>query len=171
MSLSSGRVTSSVALLALTVWIGGLITLGAVVAPVVFASAPHAIAADAMTHVFARFDKVAMAAAAIVLATEAVRARVSGRLGAADIARALVTVALAGCAVAEGLWITPKITDLHASGAMRGVGEAGASLDAAHALAEQLGKGSALLAVLLIALHVATIGRTREAAVDIADRD
>lgn len=157
MTLSSGRLTSTVAFLSLTLWIGGLITLGAIVAPVVFASAPHAIAADAMTAVFARFDKLAMACAAVLLATEALRARAS-RLRPLDVGRALVSIVLAGCAALEGLWVTPKIVDLHASGAMRGVGEAGASLDHAHALAEQLGKGQAVLAIVLIALHVLTLG-------------
>jgi hypothetical protein len=167
MTLSTGRVTSAIALLALTVWIGGLIVLGAVVAPVVFAAAPHGIAADAMTSVFVRFDKIAMVAAVVVLGTEAVRARVSARPGHAEVARVVLSVVLAACAALEGLSVTPKIAELHASGAMRGVGEAGASLDSAHALAEMLGKGQALLAVGLIVLHVLTLpaaGTSRKAA-------
>jgi uncharacterized membrane protein len=159
----SGRITSTVALMALTVWVGGLVVLGAVVAPIVFGAVPYATAADAMTLVFKRYDKIAMGAAVVVLATEAVRARLSGRFGAADTARALVTLVLAAMAAAEGLWITPKIAELHAEGVMRGVGEAGASLDSAHALAEQLGKGQAVLALVLIALHLFTVGRTHVA--------
>jgi hypothetical protein len=60
-------------------------------------------------------------------------------------------------AVVEGLWVTPTIAGLHAAGAVRGVGDAGAALASAHALAELLGKAQALLAVTLIALHMATL--------------
>jgi hypothetical protein len=159
MKLRDSRVTTTVALVALTVWIGGLLALGAVVAPILFASVPYALAADTMTAVFARFDKIAMAAAAVVLATEAFRARVSGRVTVGDIVRILVSLVLVGLALTEGIWVTPTIANLHAAGAVRGVGEAGASLASAHALAEQLGKAQVLLAALLIALHVGTLGR------------
>ncbi len=163
------RLTSTIALVALTAWIGGLLTLGAIVAPIVFAAVPFALAADTMALVFARYDKLAMGAAAVVLATEAVRARTGARLTRGQVARVVTTVVLAGMAVVEGLWITPKIAGLHAEGAVRGVGEAGLALASAHAMAEQLGKGQALLAVLLIALHVGTVGPAR--APDLARRD
>jgi hypothetical protein len=157
------RVTTTVALVALTVWIGGLLALGAIVAPIIFAAVPFALAADSMAIVFARFDKVAMGAAAVVLATEAVRVGTGARLTLAGSLRVAVSVVIAGLAVAEGLWVTPTIAGLHAAGAVRGVGEAGASLATAHTLAEQLGKGQAFLAIALIALHVGTLGRVREA--------
>jgi len=155
MKLADPRLTSTVALVAITAWIGGLLALGAIVAPTVFAAVPFALAADTMAVVFARFDKVAMGAAAVVLATEAVRAR--GGVAVRDLLRVVVSVALAGMALAEGLWVTPTIASLHASGAVRGVGDAGQKLASTHALAEQLGKGQVLLAVALIALHVLTI--------------
>ena len=159
MNLRSPAITSTIALTALTVWIGGLLALGAVVAPIIFAAVPFALAADAMAAVFSRFDKVAMACAAVLLATEAFRARVAGRVTVGDVGRILVSLVLVGLALAEGVWVTPTIANLHASGAVRGVGEAGASLAAAHTLAEQLGKGQVLLAVLLIALHLGTLDR------------
>ena len=68
------RTLAIVALLAVAVWLGGLVALGAVAAPVVFSTVPWPSSADAMSIVFRRFDAVAMACAAIVLATEAVRA-------------------------------------------------------------------------------------------------
>ena len=68
------RILTIVALLAVAVWLGGLTALGAVAAPVVFSTVPWPSSADAMTIVFRRFDAVAMACAAIVLATEAARA-------------------------------------------------------------------------------------------------
>jgi hypothetical protein len=158
------RVTSTVAIIALTPWIGGLLALGAIVAPVVFASVPFAQAADAMTTVFARFDKLAMGAAAVLLATEAVRARsLRFPIERTHLARIGVTVALVAMAVADGLWVTPTIARLHSEGAVRGVGEAGEALASAHSLAETLGKAQALFAVALIALHFATIPRDDEA--------
>jgi hypothetical protein len=113
-----------------------------------------------MAVVFSRFDKLAMGAAAVVLGTEAVRAHVEqreGSAGRAQVARVVVTLVLAGLAVAQGLWVTPEIATLHADGAVRGVGEAGMRLATAHTIAEQLGKAQALLAVALIALHFATL--------------
>src|SRR5271165_1109743 len=71
---SLDRAASSVALLALAVWLGGLVALGAITAPIVFAVAPYPQSADAMTLVFRRFDHVAMACAAFVLGAEAVKA-------------------------------------------------------------------------------------------------
>lgn len=153
------RITTTLALLSLTVWIGGLVALGAVAAPIVFAAVPFALAADAMTAVFARFDKIAMAAAAVLLATEAVRARTGHRVTVGDAVRIIVSLVLAALAVVEGVWITPKIANLHAAGAIRGVGEAGESLATAHTLAEQLGKAQVLLAIVLIAVHVGTLSR------------
>ena len=159
MKLTDPRLTTTIALCALSVWIGGLLSLGAVAAPLVFGMVPLPLAADTMALVFARFDKVAMSAAAIILATEAVRVRSGGPLGSGQLARVLVSVALAGSAVLEGLWVTPTIAGLHAAGAVRGVGEAGQSLASAHALAESIGKAQALLAIALIALHVWTLTR------------
>jgi hypothetical protein len=147
---------STLALLALTAWIGGLLTLGAIVAPIVFASVPFGVAADTMARVFARYDRLAMACAAVVLGTEAWRAR-RGGMSKKDVARVGLSVVLAALAVVEGLWVTPTIANLHAAGVVRGVGEEGARLAATHAMAEQLGKGQALLAVFVIALHLATV--------------
>jgi hypothetical protein len=156
----NSRVTSTVAIVALTVWIGGLLTLGAIVAPIVFSSVPFQTAADTMTVVFSRFDKLAMGAAAVVLGTEALRAHIEQREGAmtkGHLARIVVTLVLAGMAVAEGLWVTPEIAALHGEGAVRGVGDAGMKLASLHSIAEHLGQAQALLAIVLIALHFTTL--------------
>jgi hypothetical protein len=160
MKASDPRVTSTVALVALTVWIGGLLTLGAIVAPIVFSAVPFQTAADTMTVVFSRFDKVAMGAAAVVLGTEAMRAHVEQReagMTTGHVVRLVVSLVLAAMAVAEGLWVTPEIAGLHAEGAVRGVGEAGMRLATLHSAAEHLGQAQALLAVVLIALHFTTL--------------
>ena len=95
--------------------------------------------ADAMTVVFQRFDSVAMACAAVVLLTEAVRA--VGRLpfARADHVRAGVSVLAAAMAVYEGASVSPRIAALHAEGAIRGVGSAGMELSKLHDMAELLG--------------------------------
>jgi len=167
MKPSDPRIPTTVALVALTVWVGGLLALGAIVAPVAFGTLPRDLAAGMMAIAFARFDKVAMGAAAVVLGSEAWRLRGSAAvvLDRASMARVIVSVIVTGLACADGLWLTPTITTLHTQGAVRGVGEAGAALASAHALAEQSGKAQVLLAIALIALHVYTLP-SRKAARD-----
>jgi Domain of unknown function (DUF4149) len=148
------RIAATLALLAIAVWMGGLVALGALAAPVVFSTVPLALAADAMTVVFRRFDLVAMSCSAIVLATEA--ASVMGRapLGPAARARVAVSVFAVALAVLQGLHVSPHIAALHAAGALRGTGAAGAELARWHDLAEACGKGQLALLAAAIALHV-----------------
>jgi putative copper export protein len=151
------RVLSSVALLAIAVWVGGLLALGAVAAPVVFGMVSFPSNADAMTVVFRRFDLVAMTCAALVLATESVRpiaGLASERLAPA---RAGASLIAAIAAVVEGVKISPRIADLHASGAIRGVDEAGRELARLHDLAEACGKIEVALLAVVVILHVVAL--------------
>jgi uncharacterized membrane protein len=150
------RTLSIVALLAIAVWLGGLIALGAIAAPIVFATVSYPSSADAMTLVFRRFDAVAMGCAAIVLATEALRG--AGGIGGAgfvraDHARSFVSVMAAAAAVYEGIKVSPRIAALHAAGAIRGVDSAGLELARLHNVAEECGKAQILLLAVVIALH------------------
>jgi len=61
------RVTGVVAMLAIALWLGGLIVLGTLVAPVIFSQVSMPWSADAMTVIFQRFDGVAMSCAAALL--------------------------------------------------------------------------------------------------------
>jgi hypothetical protein len=135
------RVLDAVAILSIAVWLGGYATLGAVVAPLVFGMVPAPTSGDAMTAVFARFDRVALACAALALLCEAghaiLRARPITRL---DMARAALVALAAGLAVYVAGVITPHIVALHQSGAVRGSGPAGLELDAVHHTAETLAK-------------------------------
>jgi hypothetical protein len=151
------RALAVVALLAVAVWLGGLAALGAVAAPVVFSMVPWPWSADAMTVVFRRFDAVAMACAAIVLTTEAVRG--IGGLSATrvDRARALVSLLAAGAAVLEGVKISPRIAALHAAGAIRGVDGPGIDLARLHDQAEWCGKAELLLLSVAVVLHVVAL--------------
>lgn len=157
------RVAATVAVLAAGVWVGGMVALGACAAPAVFNLTPAPHSGNAMGVAFARFDKIALGAAVFVLAAEVARTWAAGgraRLVAARIRRFTAFI-MAGCAVYIGLVLTPQINDLHRNGAQRGVGPAGATLDAVHKRAELVGKLETGLGVALVALHVFTLSFRR----------
>lgn len=145
-----------VQLLAVALWAGGLITLGAIVAPIVFRVVHAPESADAMTLVFGRFDSVAITCAAIALVAEAAFALRGGHVTRADLARAACLVVAAGLAIAIGAWLSPGITELHRAGAIRGLGDGGLALERMHHLAERLAKGELLL---LLAVFILTIAK------------
>lgn len=157
------RVPSSldgVTMLAVSLWLGGLVVLGTVVAPTVFRNVPPPYGADAMTLVFRRFDRIAMAAGVIGTVAEVVRlvrARRTSRAGTTsmawlDWARGAMITAAATLALAQGLSLSPTIEGLHRSGAVRGVGAQGQALDVVHHWAERSGKAQVglLLAYLIV---------------------
>jgi uncharacterized membrane protein len=156
-------VTGSMALLATGVWLGGLLVLGAIVAPTVFREVPAPSSADAMTFVFITFDKLAMMSAAIVAVCEVVRFRSDAphAITRIDLAR-LATIAVAGTlAVVQGVWLSPQIVALHQGGAIRGLGALGERLDRVHAWSETCGKTESLLLVVLVVLLVHALALPR----------
>jgi hypothetical protein len=157
------RALSTIALLAIAVWLGGLVALGALAAPVIFAVVPFPSNADAMTIVFRRFDLVAMTCAALVLATEAVRPMARLTFERLALARAGATLVAALAAVYEGVRVSPRIADLHAAGAIRGVDAAGIELARLHDVAEWCGKIELLLLVAVVALHAVALSGAAEA--------
>jgi hypothetical protein len=152
-------VAGSLALLATGVWLGGILVLGAIVAPTVFREVPAPTSADAMTLVFTTFDKLAMTCAAIVAVAEVVRYRIDRRpVTAIDVAR-LAVIAVAGAlAVVQGAWLSPTIVALHRDGAIRGLGPLGERLDHFHAWSERCGKTESLLLIVLVVLLVHALG-------------
>ena len=154
-----------VELVAIALWLGGIVALGAVVAPVVFRTVAAPSSADAMTLVFRRFDKVAMGCAAAVLVAEAARVAVAPPVAGAARRWAGVRMALAGIAMTLAVWqgvsLSPRIEALHRGGAIRGLGESGLDLEAVHRLAETVGKGQVL--ALLLLLGVYAMGRAGSA--------
>jgi hypothetical protein len=154
--------------LAVALWLGGLVALGAVTAPIVFAVAPMPQSADAMTLVFRRFDLIAMTCAAVVLASEAARVIARVPFRRLDHARAAVGVLAAIVTTYEGMNVSPRIADLHIAGAVRGVGVAGVELSRLHDTAELCGKTAVLLLAGLVILQAAAAhtaapsGRGRE---------
>ncbi len=148
-----------VQLLAIAVWAGGLLALGAVVAPIVFRVVPAPTSADAMTRVFGRFDAVAIACAAITLVAEAGFAVRGGRITRADMARASALVVATGLAITIGVWLSPGIAELHRQGAIRGVGDAGIALQRLHRLAEMLAKTEIVALLVAFVLAVTKVAR------------
>jgi hypothetical protein len=148
------RAATALALVAVALWLGGLVALGAVVAPTIFTLVSMPQSADAMTMVFLRFDVVAMSCAAVVLTTEALRALARVPFARVDHVRAGASVLAAAAAVYEGASVSPRIAALHAAGALRGRGAEGIELDRLHHGAETLGKTEVILLVAVVVLHV-----------------
>lgn len=155
------RVSALASLLGIAVWLGGLVALGAIAAPLIFSIVPLPTSADAMTAVFLRFDTVAMSCAVVVLAAEAAQAGARVPFAAVDHVRAALSVFAAVLAVAEGKIVSPRIAALHGAGAIRGVGSGGWELAKLHDTAELLGKAQLLLLVCVLAMRVLTLTRLR----------
>lgn len=152
------RVATTVAVMALGLWAGGLIALGACAAPFVFERTPYPWSGHAMGAAFQRFDRIAIGCAVIVLGAEVVRTIVALRRRPARALWARLrrygAIVLAAAAVYSGLRLTPEILRLHEAGERRLPGNA---LDVVHAQAELVGKGIVILAAFLIVLHVMTL--------------
>ncbi len=146
------RALVAVELLALAAWMGGLATLGAVVAPLVFGIVPAPWSADAMTAVFRRFDVVCEACAVVVVAIEASLDFLRRPLTWLDGVRGACAVAAAWCGFVVATKVSPMIEALHRAGAVRGSGEDGLALDRAHHLAEALAKFELAALALLVVL-------------------
>ncbi len=159
MKLLLPRVTATVSLLAVALWLGGLVALGALAAPVVFSVVPLPTSADAMTIVFRRFDQVAMGCGAVVLASEAMRVIGGVPFARPDQLRAGTSVLACALAVLQGVYVSPRIAALHVGGAVRGVGDAGLELSRLHGVAETVGKAELLLLVVVVAAQVVALSR------------
>jgi Domain of unknown function (DUF4149) len=161
------KATASVEVCALSLWLGGLVVLGACAAPVVFRVIPAPWSGDAMGEVFRRFDGVAMASAVVVLGCEALRLALQRGPSAAALAeraRAPLALGAAVCAIYGGLRLSPAIMALHAAGAVRGFGPDGTELERLHALAEGVAKVEIVTGLLLLVLQIATLGARKESA-------
>jgi hypothetical protein len=157
------RVFASLAVVAAGTVLGGILALGACAAPMVFSMTPPPFSGNAMGAAFARFDRIAVGASAVVLGAEMVRTWLARRRRPEIVARIrrLAAILLAGAASAIAIYATPTINDLHKAGVRRGEGTEGARLDAVHRQAETLGKAELGFAALVMVLHVFTL-RSRE---------
>jgi putative copper export protein len=156
------RAAAIVAVVALALWVGGLVALGACAAPLVFGMVPAPWSGDAMGAVFRRFDGVAITCAVVVLGCEAIRLWAApsvrpGRPSVRERARGLFAVVAALAAIFTGVQISPRIVALHAAGAVRGLGAAGLELERIHRLAETLGKIEVTFGLLVLILQILTL--------------
>jgi hypothetical protein len=156
----SVTVAAVVYVLVLALWAGGLIVLGAVVAPTVFRIVPAPTSADAMTVVFRRFDVIAMTCSVIALLAEAGLAWRGGRPRRVDVVRAGSTVVAAVLAIVEGLYLSPAIQGLHRDGAVRGWGEPGQALERLHRMAETSAKAELVFLLMSLVLVVLRVRRS-----------
>jgi uncharacterized membrane protein len=143
---------------ALSLWMGGLLVLGAIVAPTVFRIVPAPSSADAMTIVFRKFDAVAISCALVCLFAEAMLAWRGGKASRQDLVRSLSVALATACAITVGAWLSPAIQALHRSGAVRNVGADGLELERLHRIAESTAK---IEVALLAAVLVLTLLRAR----------
>jgi hypothetical protein len=154
------RGAASVAVLALGLWWGGLLALGACAAPMVFEFAPYPYSGQAMGAAFARFDGLAIGCGVVVLGCEMVRTWLArGNRGWLPRLRRYLTIVLAGATVYSATLLTPQIMQLHSEGVRRRVGPEGERLERIHDSAELIGKITVPGAMLLTVLHVLAVGR------------
>jgi uncharacterized membrane protein len=151
---NASRALTAISLAAIAVWVGGMLALGAIVAPVVFGMVAAPMSADAMTVVFRRFDRVALVCVVVLLLTEVALAIVRKPILRVDVARAMTAAVGGALVLVQALVISPRIESLHRAGAIRGLGPMGTDLESTHKLAELGGKTQAIVALVLIALHV-----------------
>jgi hypothetical protein len=157
------RVTSSVEVCALALWVGGLVALGACAAPVVFRVVPAPLSGDAMGEVFRRFDVVAMTCGVVVLACEAMRlVRGAPMRSLAERSRAPLAVVAATSAIYGGARISPAIIALHVGGAVRGFGPDGTELERLHRIAENIARIELAAGLVLLVLQIVTLGTLEE---------
>jgi hypothetical protein len=150
---------TTIAVIAVGLWMGGLVALGACAAPFVFKLTPAPFSGDAMGAAFARFDSIALGAAVVALGAEVLRTWAAGRRGGAPArVRRGLAIALAAAAAYIALGLTPRIISMHQAGVTRG----DPVLDAVHARAELVGKLELAGGLALIALHVFTLATRRE---------
>jgi hypothetical protein len=150
---------ATIYVLAIAAWAGGLVVLGAIVAPTVFRIVPAPSSADAMTVVFGKFDAVAMTAAAIALVAEATLFLKDGKATRLDLARGAACVLAGVLAIVVGAWLSPGISQLHRNGAVRGFNDAGIELERLHRLAESAGKAQLALLLVVLVLLLAKLAR------------
>ncbi len=106
---------------ALVIWVGGLITIGSVVAPSAFAALQAAggtgqppLAAAVVGEVLRRFHVVGYAAGGVLLSTLLVM-KVIGPRPPGFGARLVLIGAMLGMSLTSGVWVDPQIASMRAS--------------------------------------------------------
>ncbi len=133
-----------VSLLALTVWLGGMVTIGSVAAPSAFDVLGSADAASLVGEMLRRFHLVSYGAAAIVLVSLTGMALLGPRPRALGLRLAL-TAAMLAAMVVSGFWVDRRIAVMR-----REIGQPVASLPAGDARRIAFGRLHGLSTMLLL---------------------
>jgi hypothetical protein len=153
-------ILDAVVVIASLVWAGGLLALGAIAAPIVFRSG-NPEAATLMMSIFVRFDRVAVAAAAALLAAEAISLLTRRPMRRADrVTRVGLALVLAACAGLQAWYLSPAITGMYQQGVRRNVGAAGARFERVHRASERTSKATAFAALALAVFVLRSRGRS-----------
>jgi hypothetical protein len=140
------------AMLALALWLGGVVALGAFAAPTVFGALEGATAGAVMGAIFAKFERAAVVLMGVFLVAEVARGMLGGERGRLARVRSVAAVVVVCLALLEALWLGPSINELFHEGARRGTGAAGVRLDELHNWAEATSKAAAVAAAVWIGL-------------------
>ena len=97
--------------LALAVWLGGMVVLGAIVAPTTFQVLERAMAGDLFGTVLARFHYISYGAAGTLLLT-LVAMRLLGPRPPAFAFRAVLVIIMLGVALYSGIFVSGSIDDI-----------------------------------------------------------
>jgi uncharacterized membrane protein len=100
-----------VSLVALAIWLGGMIAIGGVAAPAAFAVLDESRAATLVGEILRRFHLVSYGAAAIVLVSFTVMALVGPRPRLLR-ARLVTTSAMLAAMLVSGLWVHRRIAEM-----------------------------------------------------------
>ncbi len=147
------RIASTVALLAISIWLGGLVAFG-LTAPAVN---PLASCASTLTGVLRQFHWVTIACAALALVAE-VGSVVGGLpFKSVDRTRAGLLLLAAALATFVAMRIGPSMEALYDAGTVLGVGASGTELAQLQSTARLCGQAQVLLLSILVVLHASAL--------------
>ena len=133
--------------------LGGILTVGAFVAPVLFKQFPREAAGAAMTIIFKRYDIVLLISTGLILGGEALRVITTGwpKMGVFSGLRMGLMLLLAGIIVYSALNITPQMTAMQDKG-LAGHPELMFQFGQLHQMIEKLYKVAVVFAAVLLGM-------------------
>jgi Domain of unknown function (DUF4149) len=147
--------------LGLAFMIGGMLALGAFVAPALFHNFPLPEAGIVMTAIFRRYDIVLAVSVAFILMGEIIHLSTVGfSKQLKDRFRLVMVLLIAIVSFFSLVLIHPKMEGYQKAGVVRGVGETGMQFDKLHKQSETLYKAQLILAVILL-IFVASANTSR----------
>ncbi len=148
------KTTHALEVVSLGLMMGGMLTLGAFVAPMVFRSFPVDQAGAVMTVIFRRFDAVLLVCLAGVALGEVVRFLTKADKGSKLLARLrrVSVLGLMAVTLYGSLMVHPQIEAFQKAGVRRGVGVEGQAFECLHKTSESLYKTDFVLSTVTLIL-------------------